>query len=280
MKNKFYTKVLWVVLCLSISSIFSAIAQNEPNPLSLFEKDEQKMRDDLVGVARHYIGINTGLALPESDFGSSFEKDPASGYAKSGLNLNIEGAYLLFRNVGIAAAAGYMRNPIDVASYLTDSELYNGVSSLGAQFNGNVWENIYAGIGPYISLPEKRLTLDMKFLLGAQYRFATRWESLLQDEAGNLVSTDIRQTKNSLGAMYMLGVSLGVKIPKTNNWRIAAQAGYMGNISRLSETRSISSEGYWSVQQGKYWQNMGAFLLGMVLKYEWGYSQKATLYSR
>lgn len=106
---------------------------------------------------RHYLGFNIGAALPQGNFAESDTKNYKSQYAKTGFNVNLEGAGYFLPFLGIAGSIGGFSNTVN-------ADQYNSNTSSATVNN---WLNGYVMAGPIASLPLGKFTIDGKVLFGA-----------------------------------------------------------------------------------------------------------------
>jgi opacity protein-like surface antigen len=124
--------------------------------------------------ATHYIGISGGISAPtgmysRTDAGTFGNWNNSSGYAKTGFNLGLEGAYHFLPNVGIAGSINFSDHGrlsgTDVqklADSYTDAFAvdYSTVSTQGRYQTLNLFA------GPCFSLPVKNFTFEARILGG------------------------------------------------------------------------------------------------------------------
>ena len=110
----------------------------------------------IIGQKRHYLGFNVGAALPTGNFASTDFNNDKAGLAKTGLNVNLEGAGYIIPFVGIAGSLGAFTNSINADNYNT----VTGKATV------NKWQNGYVMAGPIVTLPIGKFSIDGKVLFG------------------------------------------------------------------------------------------------------------------
>ena len=95
-----------------------------------------------------YIAITLGAALPQGDFGDAELTNPASGLAKTGLQLNlINFGYRFSKNIGIAG-------------------LWSGAAHNMEYFDDGTWSEGYFLGGLLITFPSEKVDFDIRVLGG------------------------------------------------------------------------------------------------------------------
>ncbi len=238
-------------------------------PLSFYEETENAMKAKMVGVARNFVSVGIGVALPESSFGSSYD-DLLSGYAKNGFQLSFDGAYVVERNVGFSGTFTLYTNGIKKIDYERNlmnrlpSDVTDGVLKTGR------WMNVLLAAGPYIALPEDKVTLDLRLLVGLA---VTRMPQITMNGLyGEESILYIRE--KALGASPALIIGVGVSYPLemwSYDFRVFGKGEYIGAKPSFKFTEFTDSSSYKINNQIKYNQTTGNFNLTFGIKYEFGY---------
>jgi hypothetical protein len=145
-------------------------ANGEVEYISGTPDNPRKRKDakDFSYLSPHYISINVGPAIP---FGLLGTIAPQSSSIYTGVDVNIDANYYLFRGMGFGIMGGYMYNPfngIQQAS-LAQSQVPGGATNVSITVDG--WHNAYimAGLGYYNEY--RRFLLDYKGMFGAFFSF-------------------------------------------------------------------------------------------------------------
>jgi hypothetical protein len=122
---------------------------------------------DFSYLSPHYISVNVGPAIPFGVFGGI----GTSTIASTGVDVNIDATYYLFRGMGFGITGGYMYNPYTGTQQqsLALSQVPANSTNVDVRVDG--WSNAYvmAGLGYYNEY--KRLLLDYKAMFGAFFSF-------------------------------------------------------------------------------------------------------------
>lgn len=127
----------------------------------------RKDAKDFSYLSPNYISVNVGPALPFGLFGAS---SSTSNISLTGLDVNIDASYYLFRGMGFGITTGYMFNPTSGAQQNTLTAIaQTGIPGTATDIKITVdgWSNVYimAGMGYYSEY--KRFLLDYKAVFGA-----------------------------------------------------------------------------------------------------------------
>ncbi len=259
-----------------VAAQHSATAQPDQDPLSLFEEAEEVLRAKMVGVARNYVGISAGIGLPENEFASVYHEDEA-GFARAGFLCSIDGAYLIFRNIGVAGTIARYSNGIKKDGF-TKNVLYQLPPSATGAGTGKKWRNTLFAVGPTISLPEDKLVLDLRLLLGATFTNvpALNFTGMYNDAP----LTVTRAGTKKLSPLWMLGASVSYPVPIFNDLdflyhvRAFAKAEFISAAPKITLTNQTTSVDYTVHTQRTYKQTVGVFALAIGLRYEFGYADE------
>lgn len=122
---------------------------------------------DFSFLSPHYISVNVGPALPFDIFGGVNNSNVAS----TGVDVNLDATYYLFRGMGFGITGGYMYNPYTGVQQkaLAESQIPANSTDVVVRVDG--WHNAYimAGLGYYNEY--RRLLLDYKAMFGAFFSF-------------------------------------------------------------------------------------------------------------
>ncbi len=243
--------------------------KKEDLPLSFYEDTEAALRDKMVGVARNFVSFGLGVALPEGNFGSSFD-DQLSGYARNGFLMSVDGAYVFRRNVGVGGTFStsiYGIKKKDLEGNLI-SQFPNGTT--GSLSSGK-WTSTVFAVGPYLALPENKVTLDLRVLLGMMFTRSPKanFDGMYEDVPATYTRT------GDLGVSPTLIIGLGVSYPIPNlpDFRMFAKGEYMGGRPRFKFEQNTLAKGYEVNSNLNQRQSTGNFGLSIGVKYEFGYAK-------
>ncbi len=124
----------------------------------------QKIKDDQFVVSKGLLSIQSGIAIPVSDFASK-DLTLAAGYALPGYNIKIGLSYDVLPLLGICLQYQYIQNPFDETSLLADYK----ASDKNIQFNSfqsDPWKLQGMMLGFYVPLKSNKLSTDIRLLGG------------------------------------------------------------------------------------------------------------------
>lgn len=115
---------------------------------------------------RQFIGVSAGISIPTGDFARADIDDSTSGFARSGVNIQMTYGYRLTHNFGLQAQITYNSNAFDYTKY------ENGLMEQYPDFQVRVesrtnWSSGGILIGPYLRLPlTEQLSWDVRAIAG------------------------------------------------------------------------------------------------------------------
>ncbi len=261
--------ILSLLLLLLVCPCNDLFGQRKDDPLSLFEESGSGVQARMVGVARKHISIYGGLSLPEG-FYSAFMEDSPAGYANTGYAVGIDGSFPMFRNLGVAFTASHYANSIREEEYLTTlaHRLPTGTSG---ELTTDPWRHYFLAAGPYISLPEKKVTLELRTLIGATYANAPEISFEGQDAENNTV-IDRREKASAFAPTFVFGGS--VSYPIWQSWAAFIKADFIFASPKLNTTHVTQSDaGFLISSVERYNQSVNVFVIGLGTRFEFGYSK-------
>ena len=249
----------------------TAFAQRKNTPISLFEESEQEFKAKMVGVARNYVGFSAGLSLPDTKYGGITHSND-SGFAKNGWLISADAAYLLFRNVGVAGTLTMYGNGLKTAAYEQDILRQLPNETIG-NLSKSKWLNFITAVGPTVSLPEGKVVLDLRFLVGLTY---TKTPNFDFNGTSNELPIHIYQAKtNGFAPTFIIGTSMSYPIVAIDyDLRFFAKGELIASSSKIETVQTINSDEYNVTTNRNYRQATGIFSLAVGLRYEFGYAEQ------
>lgn len=122
---------------------------------------------DFTYLGPHYLSVNVGPSIP---FGV-FSGGGANSMASTGVDVNLDATYYLFRGMGFGITTGYIYNPYTGFSY-TNSNPPPGIPGTATDLNVSQdrgWSNVYAMVGLGYYNEYRRFLLDYKAMFGFFY---------------------------------------------------------------------------------------------------------------
>ncbi|KAA2243023.1 porin family protein [Chitinophaga agrisoli] len=149
--------------------------------------------------ARSFIGITGGLSLPGGDYSKGDYNNDQSGFAKTGFNIGVTGAYYFkHSHFGIGGILSYTHYGFKNAQGLADGykEAFD-VDSSTVYIKGNN-QTINILVGPYYTVPLGKLSLDFRLLGGLVNATLPGNEVYLEDGLDNRLKQD-KSTASAFG---------------------------------------------------------------------------------
>lgn len=115
-----------------------------------------------------YIAIHAGAGFPVGDFGSNSISNEEAGFAKTGVNVSLQYAYKLGKNLGVGASGFYNFFNADKSVSIPDNGGTISVSLDHRQFYG-------LAIGPVVTLDmDDQVSVDLRAMAGVATANAPR----------------------------------------------------------------------------------------------------------
>lgn len=206
---------------------------------------------EVVDVSNSYIGAFFGVSVPIDQFSSNKLKEN-SGFAKSHIKINVDGAYVIARNLGVAGSLGYFVNGNNSVDYF--SQFKENFTPDENAITSSQWRNTYFAVGPFFSLPESKLYFDGRALIGVN-RTRTPLLRLRGD-------TDItRFSEKVWSPAIIVGFGVGYRI--TPQWRLVLQSEYFTAAPKLSAEHTIIENNFEQNTKNSYRQRITHFALSL-----------------
>lgn len=260
-------RLLLIIVALS----WTLLSYGQGRPMTFYEEERADFQKKMVGTARHYVGVHLGSAMPESAYSSSWELERA-GYAKTGVNIGIDGTYLLQKNIGLSATLSTYSNPIKLEDYSINvlRELPESVDI--TEMTTKRWRNTFLAVGPTISLPEKKVTFDLRCLVGLLVTKSPAI-ALTGMYSDSLIKIEREKTRG-VSPTLVLGGTLSYPIPVGTgfDFRAFVKGEYIGASPKLNFKQAITGKdlNIESAYKGK--QPVSVFSLSVGIRYDFGYS--------
>ena len=99
-----------------------------------------------------HIGLSFGPSFPLGDFARTEISDSTSGWAKTGLGIQVSYTYRIAHNFGIAAMAVYSGNKFNTSKYKDELEILHPDYGVSIEIRHN-WSSGGILAGPYLRFP-------------------------------------------------------------------------------------------------------------------------------
>jgi len=206
--------------------------------LFLFISFNAKAQDDKPYV-KSYIGLLGGLSFPGGDFGKADYGNNSAGYAKRGATFGLDGAFYLYKNLGIGITFSFQdQGELNTADAQNLSDGYN------ASYNRdqttvtavNRYHNINLLAGPQYSFVINKFIIDLRASAGVIKSISTPNVSVVFDDSDGITLTQL----NSTGLAFAYGGNVGLRYSFSENWDIGLRANYVNSSSGIN----ISNTGH------------------------------------
>ena len=117
--------------------------------------------------SKYYIGITGGVSAPVGAFGSTDTTSENAGLARAGYNLNLNAAYHINDNFGLASSIFYSRFKLDQTAI---GQIIETGSITDIHASADHWQYLGLEVGPTATIPvNEKIFIDFKGLLGIAY---------------------------------------------------------------------------------------------------------------
>ncbi len=252
-----------VVLCGCLCYLGINLAAQEVEPKVLAPK--------IVDISETYFGLSIGPSMPTDNFAASVPRIQ-SGFAKTGLKLSLDGAFIFFKNLGLGWSFGYTNHSVNTDTYV-DKLMYHlpeGQMQESGTFDNKNWLNTYLTIGPYISLPEENFTFDFAFLLGLNYSVTPEINYTGIFNGQPLNSRIERNT--SIGSALLVSASVGRHIQE--NWRVFLKGEMFFSRPKFREISQFTADSFDIQSNDTFRQSIALINASLGIAYEFENNKK------
>jgi hypothetical protein len=163
---------------------------------------------------RQYISLSVGPSFPSGDFGKTDINDSTSGWAKTGVAIQVAYAYRITHNIGVTAIVSYSGNSFDITSYKNalDAAHPDTMFSVESYLS---WSSGSIMVGPYLRLPlSDKLSWDIRGLIGIFGSRTPRLTIRATTADGEQLPEYFRQTTRGFGFAWQVGTGFNLKMNK------------------------------------------------------------------
>ncbi|MDB5271759.1 MAG: hypothetical protein JWO58_126 [Chitinophagaceae bacterium] len=212
-----------------------------------------------------FIGISAGISAPtgsfsKTDLGEYGNWNNTAGFAKTGFNLGVEGAYYVLPKIGIGGAVNFSDH--GKLSYADARQLGDSYTDAFAVDYTTVktskrYQTLNLLVGPYFSFPYHKLTLDIRLLGGWTKSISTPEISVqLEDDESNVFT---QKSSGSSAFGWQGGVGLRYALTEKISLSIRGDYFYSSGIKIDNENRN-NNAGRLVTNQTLSWINGSAGL--------------------
>jgi len=184
-----------------------------------------KAQDD-VQYAKSYMSIMGGISTPTGDFKKTDYYNNNAGFAKRGTSFSLEGAYYVYKNLGIGLTASFQDNgELSTADAQTLANGYNTqlIKDQSTVTAVNRYHNINIMAGPQYSFGYKKFTLDLRAQAGILKSTSTPEVTVEFDTATSADETQL----DSKSAKFAYGGLAGLRYSFSDSWDVGIRATYI-----------------------------------------------------
>lgn len=234
------------------------------NPMTLYEQSWKEHEENQPAVARSYVELSMGIALPGNTYGAA-TANQQSGFAKNGLITSLSGALLLYKNAGISGTLGHYSSAL-LASNYRQTLLQNLPQEFSGTLQAQKWQNTFFAIGPFVMIPENRIMLDLHIQAGLLNSRSPQTVFTASNAETQL--TQVQQAVNATAFATLIGAQISYGLPHVQSLRLVVKANFIGaapvfNTSKHTQTNDVVAQTTQS-----YRQSVGIFTLGFGLRHE------------
>jgi len=192
----------------------------------------------------NFMSISMGGAISRGDFASTDASNPEAGYAESSFSLSFDGAYFFVPNLGIGGSISFLNNAVNQTSLREDiisdiEEKYPDfkIPDDSVSFSVGAWNHVNFLVGPHVTAPLGRVSIDLRVLGGISWVFPPPAELYVAtEELDYRIYWDQRQ---SVVLAYDLGG--GIRFDSGNNYIIRLGIDYIYKKATFQITDQIST---------------------------------------
>lgn len=160
---------------------------------------------------KNFIGITVGPSFPLGNLAKMDLADSTSGYAKTGVAIDVNYGHRFTHNIGIQVSINYSSNSVDIINYKNDLEARHP-DTMFSVVNPKNWNGGGILVGPYLRLPiSENFSWDFRALFGAFGGDSPTVTIEAYTDTETLPSY-LRQSGSSFSWAYSLGTGFKYKV--------------------------------------------------------------------
>lgn len=158
---------------------------------------------------RQYIGLSIGPSFPTSDYVKTDLNDSTSGWAKTGVAINVNYAYRLTHNFGLYVQGTFSSNKFDNIAYKNALDVTHPDTTFSVESTRN-WSGGGLLIGPYIRLPlSDNFSWDIRGSFGFYNSYSPK--ITIRTSTGDIIS---RESASAFSYAYSFGSGFKFRMAK------------------------------------------------------------------
>jgi opacity protein-like surface antigen len=186
-----------------------------------------KAQDD-VQYAKSYMSVMGGISSPSGNFKQTNYYNNNAGFAKNGTTFGIEGAYYIYKNLGIGINFSFQdQGELTNNDALTLAAGYNAdyIKDNTTVTSVNRYHNLTLMAGPQYSFLYKKFTLDLRAEAGYFKNTSSPDISVVFDYSDNTAQT-ITQNSSTAKAFGYGGLA-GLRYSFSDSWDVGIRGTYL-----------------------------------------------------
>jgi hypothetical protein len=211
--------------------------------------------------SKSFIGLSGGISAPignfsKADAGTVGNWNNTSGFAKTGYNIGVEGAWFFLPNIGVGGSITYSDhsalNNKDVNTLASSYQQAFDVDQAAVSSSGR-YQALNTMLGPYLSLPYKRFNFEVRAMAGILKSFSTpEVDVVLTDASINYPFSQKSSTASAFG--WQTGI--GLRYLLTEKFSLTVRGDYFhSNDITIENTNRNNSAGRLVTSQSMSWIN-------------------------
>lgn len=182
---------------------------------------------------RNYIGLSVGPSFTMGKFASTNFNDSTSGWAKTGVMIEVDYAYRLTHNFGLMAMISFSSNGFKSISFRDSLNVAHPDTSFSVEGVSN-WSGGGIMIGPYLRFPlGGNLSWDIRGVFGFYGGTTPKITIRATDElTGEDLVPVTRQSARAYSYSYMVGTGFKYKL---SNYYILLFADYLSTSLKFDD---------------------------------------------
>ena len=214
--------------------------------------------------AKSFISLSGGVSAPTGDFaktdvGTFNNWNNTSGFAKTGYSMGLDGAYFFWKRLGIGGTITYTDhgtlNSNDAGKLASSYQQAFDVDQDSVSTSGR-YRALNVMVGPYLSFPYKKFTIDFRALAGIVKSISTpQINSTLTDASKNYPFSQLSST--AMAFAWQAGA--GLRYALTDTWGVSLKADYFYSPGvKISNENRNNNAGRLVTKQQMSWVTISA----------------------
>lgn len=213
---------------------------------------------------KSFISLSGGVTVPIGNFaktnvGTFGNWNNTSGFAKTSFSVGLDGAYYFLKRLGIGGAINYSDhgtlNASDVSKLAQGYQQAFDVDRDSAATSGR-YKALTVMVGPYLSFPCKKFTVDVRALAGVIKSLSTpQINSTLTDASINYAFSQLSSTASA----FALQGGAGVRYALNDTWGLSVKADYFYSSGvKITNENRHNNAGRLVTKQPMSWVTLSA----------------------